>query len=1288
MRALFPCRISFGRFLIPALLCGTALVSAPYSRAEVPPDQAAELLLNSAQKAFNEQNYPFAAAKFQEFVQKFSGHPQVNAARYGLGLSYIDGPERNFEKAIEPLSALAGNPGFAEHPYAVYYLGLAYRGAALNDLVLAATKQGDEQKQIRGRAEGRMQEALKQFAGALTELSAKLPKGEIPKELPKEFDWAARARCDKAEMELRLNKLKEAIATAEPFSKDPLLMKSRYRTLGLYYHGFAAFLSQDYLVAGRTLNQLAPFNDPINGLHARYLMGRVYQISEEPDKAATMYDGVLADFDKQKKEAAEALKQPDRFKNNPTERARLESLVRNPPPDHVSGSVFFSACLLYEGGKFAEALSRFQTFAKDFPRSPLAPEASLRVGFCQVNLKQYGDAEKTLAPLVDKNPRLADQILFWLGKAQAGAALTGDPMNAPARENGLRTALATLKNAAERAGQLAANDPDARIRRAQILLETADTQQHAKLYKEAAALYEQVRNEKLLQPRDEEIAQRAIAAQHLAGDYVRSDQLCAAFQKDFPRSALLPVVLFRYAENAYFAALASEKRPDFPNKAVELPKLYDEAGKRYQAVIERYPEFERIAIARYGLAVCHFKQNQFEEAEKVLEAIPAADRTGDLINVPYLLAECLIRLAPTVADDALQIGMLQERLQQAQQNLEAYLAVSPKSPEAPDAMLKLGVCQERLAMLNAQPQERNNALAVARKTFENLANTFPKQPQGIQAVMERAKCIAFAGDKGGAVNELRRFTNDPLQQSNVAPTAVIYLATLLREQNKAEEAAAVLNNARQRHEPSLLKDQPERAALLRYHQGVCLLEANKPGEARSLLDTIAPMAAGKPLAVEAALRSGQARIAEATKIIEEGKKQLAAPNLNPQQRDAGNNTVRIGFNILKETAEHLQARAEEFREKQPTLEARARMFYEAAWAWRTIADRDVSSARSAMQREMQKQLQAAADKKAAPGIKAAQVPLPDVARAAVPLQPTETKAREAYRILIDSFADTLLSIEARFELAEMMAERDEHDAAIKLFKEALDKEPSDNKQPSPELLDRVRLRLGDCLAAKKEYREALEKLTVVADNPKSPLKAQGQYRAALCQLELGELDKAVARLALFRDKPEFQNVAGVSDHALLRLGQSLGQLKQWDPSRQALTLLTQRYGNSPWLNEARFGIGWASQNLGQFDPAVEAFKAVTTNTATELAAKAHLQIGLCRLEQKRYGEAATALLVVPYTFDYPELSAAALTEAARALVGDKKPDQAEIQLRKVIKDYPNSEWAKVAQKRLDEMMKK
>src|SRR4051794_36488177 len=46
---------------------------APLS-AQVNPDQAADMLLNSARKAYNEKNYPFARDRFKEFIAKFAGN--------------------------------------------------------------------------------------------------------------------------------------------------------------------------------------------------------------------------------------------------------------------------------------------------------------------------------------------------------------------------------------------------------------------------------------------------------------------------------------------------------------------------------------------------------------------------------------------------------------------------------------------------------------------------------------------------------------------------------------------------------------------------------------------------------------------------------------------------------------------------------------------------------------------------------------------------------------------------------------------------------------------------------------------------------------------------------------------------------------------------------------------------------------------------------------------------------------------------------------------------------------
>ncbi len=185
-----------------------------------------------------------------------------------------------------------------------------------------------------------------------------------------------------------------------------------------------------------------------------------------------------------------------------------------------------------------------------------------------------------------------------------------------------------------------------------------------------------------------------------------------------------------------------------------------------------------------------------------------------------------------------------------------------------------------------------------------------------------------------------------------------------------------------------------------------------------------------------------------------------------------------------------------------------------------------------------------------------------------------------------------------------------------------------------------------------------------------------------------EFAKAAQRLLAFRDKGEFQNIPGLTDRALLRLGHAQALAEQWDASRQTLETLVNRFGNSPWVLHARYGIGWARQNLKQYDDAVNWYQQVANATTTELGAKAHLQIGLCRMEQKRFAEAANALLIVPHTYDYPELNAAALCQAAICLIETKQSAEAGKLLRKVINEHASSEWAKAAQERLESLKKK
>ncbi len=807
----------------------------------------------------------------------------------------------------------------------------------------------------------------------------------------------------------------------------------------------------------------------------------------------------------------------------------------------------------------------------------------------------------------------------------------------------------------------------------------ADTQQSAKLCKEAAATYNQVLNEKMLPQRAEEVLQRQITALHLAGDYAESDKLCAGFQQQYPKSTLLPAVLFRHAENAYFQAQAVEKNPNAPNRAQELARLNDEVIKRYQVVVDRFPEFAYVSLARYGLGMGHYRKGELDKAKEILESIPAAERTGELAVVPYLLADCLIRQAPVKADDAITAGKLDEEMRAAAELLDGFVNAQPTSPQAPDALLKLGLCYQRLSGLLVQPPEKGKVLASARAAYERLMQQFSKHELQPQAVLERAKCIALSGDVNGAINELRRFTNDPLKTARVAPLGLLELATLLRGQNKAAEAADVLDKARQQHEAALRTD-PARAgwvALLQYHQGVALREAGKRPEARAILDQVVKQSAGKPEAFEAALRWGQCLKDEGEQKLDAARKKLATPNLKPDETATAHRDEDAGLKDLREAVQFLENQAEQLKQKQATAEGRARMLYEAAWCSRTLADAEVATVRAKMQQEQWQKQKDEAAKKAPPG-QTPFVPLPEVALSAVPVQPSEKKARALYETLIAGFPDLPLAMaDARLELSELLAQRGENDTAIKMLREALDKEPG------PEATDHMLLRLGTCYFEKGDAKEGLAQFQRVMQNPKSTLLAEAHYRAGEAFMQTGEWGEAVKHLAIFRDQGPFQNVAGLTDRALLRLGQAYAQLKQWDPSRQAHEQVVNRFGNGLWANEARYGMGWAWQNLKQYDNAVNAYNQVAANTATEIGAKAQLQIGLCRLEQKHLPEATSALLVVPFTYDYPELSAVALVEAARAFSELKQQEQAARLLERVIKDHPQSQWAKVAKERLE-----
>ncbi|HQL71908.1 MAG TPA: tetratricopeptide repeat protein [Phycisphaerae bacterium] len=1252
------------------IAASTPLLAQPQLTAE----QQAVMVINAGRKAFNERQYNVAVDRFREYLGKFNGQKDTPSAHYGLGTALLEMSPTDYKAAADALRHAAG-ANFPERPFAMYYLGVAQRGLGHASTALAKAKPPEAPQHL-NQAKAHYQEAQQSFAQAAGLFAERVKAAPAPPAPPAgqpapppspDREWLARCQLDQAEMLLRLEKCKEAQVLASTFLGDPAQAASQYRPLGLYYEGYANFAMRDFVAAGKALSQLAPFAQEF-GVHARYLLGRCHHLAGERPEAANMYKAVLAAQEELKKKAAEALKNPAALQ--PLQKVLYEQIVQGPPPDYIPRSHFYLALLQAEGGQFAEALAAFTAVIQQNPNTPLVAEAQLRQGYCHLQTRNFAEAVKCLQPLAG-HPQLGDQATWWMGRAIASGA---DPNNAQAYAQALAQACDHLRRAADLANQQKDKDPQAKVRRGDILMELADTQVLARQFKEASATLQQVRQENNNPDRVEEALQRQIVALQLSGMYKESDALCGEFEKTYPKSTLLASVLFRHAENAYLTAVTALNKNDFPRD--QLPPLFTEAQNRYQRVLKQFPEYPHAGLARHALASCQHHLGQYAQAQATLASIPEVERNGELASTNYLLAECLIRQLPNEAEDALRAAEVVQQAENAAKLLEAFLASQAASPQGQDAYLKLGYCYQRVAALLADAAELKKLRTQAREAYEKCLANFQNTPAQQTAVFERGKLLALLGDVGGATNELGRFRGDPLRTSPVAPMALVRLSVLMRAQNKAAEAAQLMQECRSQHEAACAKD-PVWAGwvhAMQYEHALALKDGGKLAEARALLEPLTKVAG--PTAVNATWRLGQVRREELLAQLQTAREQLAKAG-NPDQAKAAQAAGDKATADLRQAAAAFEAQAAELGKKNEFKQAELRLIYEAAWCHRAVAQVEIDAARAALgEQALKKVIERLA--KENPLQQPPALTAPEVALEKVPQQPGEKAAIARYNQLLAA-AEPSLALQARLELAEMHGRRQNPEGALEVLAGALD------QAPSPELLERIRLRLAAALLDVKNAKEALQHASAVLANPASPLAGEARYLTGEACLQLKDYPKAVETLLPFRDKGELHQIADVSDRAMLRLGQAYALLGQWDPSRQALEALLNRYPNSPYVYEARYGIGWAWQNAKNFDQAIAAYQEVIKRTAAEPAARAQLQIGLCRLEQKRPQDAVTALLVVPYTYDYPDLAGQARCEAARAYVELKQGDQARKLLNQVVQDTPDSPWAKVAQQRLAEM---
>jgi hypothetical protein len=204
---------------------------------------------------------------------------------------------------------------------------------------------------------------------------------------------------------------------------------------GAYEDGVARFKQGDFAGAGRELVKLAPFEGE-QGARARYLMGRVHEMTGERPEAVADYRAVLGWAGEKR-------------------------------PEFVERARFYCGAILAEGGNEEGfgMLMAFRGGAFGDVKKELGAEAVLRMGHFELEGKKYAEAVETLKPVL-ANAAIGDQALWFTGRAeiQLGKVPEG---------------IASLKLAAEKT-----NVP---LRRLDILLEVGDAQLIGGAFENAAA---------------------------------------------------------------------------------------------------------------------------------------------------------------------------------------------------------------------------------------------------------------------------------------------------------------------------------------------------------------------------------------------------------------------------------------------------------------------------------------------------------------------------------------------------------------------------------------------------------------------------------------------------------------------------------------------------------------------------------------------------------------------------------------------------------------------------------
>jgi len=899
--------------------------------------------------------------------------------------------------------------------------------------------------------------------------------------------------------------------------------------------------------------------------------------------------------------------------------------------DHFEGSPTTDSALallgesLYRSGDAARAARALQQHTERFPDSAARPRTEYLLALCEITTGDSARAAERLRSVRERSPN--------------------DPLTAPAalaeaqcrhRLGDTDAALTLYKLAASSAD--ATVKPDALLGLAQ-LTRAAGRPAEARaaldtLLKEhaSAPCASLARFERALALHDEgrfDAALRDLESLDSSAQAIGPDRLAAWSARCETRLEQWDAVV-RRLDRAERRFDGSALLPDMLyDRAVAFERsgAAERAMREYAALARTNPDHPRSADALLALGALAYREGDFATSATAARAL--LDRHPDHLganDAALLVAEC---------------AYLTDHFDDAERAYSAFIERAPQDPRAWRALVRRALALSRLDR------------AAEAEPLLDLALSAPHEPDpALEAAALTALAeSAFAREDWPRAE--RHFTRLAALSTQPDAAALLRLALAVHRQDHADKAISAYDRA------IAADPRSETARQARFERAQALVELGRLDDARKAFESIAqseprnadPAFAPHALRHLAAIASQQGRAADAAAYLDRlpdsdagatldrALMLLAAGNLAESEAmlarfiAAAPNDPRItearvqraaALNRLGKPKDALDALAPL---NAPLSETAA---YERAWALQSLGRAD--------------------------------------------------EARAAYRALLDAKPSPRFAVHGALELAQLDLGAERYDEALKSLDRAERSADDADDATRAALSARLGYLRGIALVRLERAADGAAALDAFLDaNPDSALAPSAALLCAEALAKSGRPDGASARLRalLAKNPPD-----ALARPALLRLGEACAGAQDWTGSEEAFAAFLRRFPDDELWFQARFGIGWARENAGRHDSAIEAYREVVERHEGATGARAQFQIGECLFALKKHDDAVRELLKVDILYDYPEWSAAALYEAGRCLAEQSKTAEAREQFKHVVARFGDTQWARLASEQL------